>query len=324
MFDILSIIPSKKRRTPSGWTTFNCVCCVHLGHKPDRRSRAGIKYDGAHTWSYNCFNCNFRCGHTTGKTISQKTRQLLQWCGIDLEQIQRWNLQSLENRDILEILLANHQPTTVKFAQRPLPEGSERLDEKNALHRRWIIYLKKRGLTTDDGDFYVTPRAAGRNNNRIIIPYTQRGVIVGHTSRYCDDRLPKYINDGQPGYVFGVDMQQPDWSVAIVVEGIFDALSIRGLAVMHNTVSPEQQRTIAALGRQIIVVPDRDSAGYTLAQRALEFGWSVSYPQWDSSIKDVNDAVIRYGRVPTLLSILQSATTSRVKVELQRRKLGAK
>lgn len=322
MFDILSIIPSRKRRSTSGWTTFNCVCCAHLGHKPDRRGRAGIKFDGPHTWSYNCFNCNYKCGHTNGKSISQKTRQMLQWCGVDIEQIQRWNLQSLENRDILETLVSAPEYKAIRFERRTLPDGAERLDAKNSSHSKWLFYLRSRGLSTSDGEFYVTPHDVGRNADRIIIPYTYRGTLVGHTSRYCDNKTPKYINNQQSGYVFGIDMQQHDWNVAIVVEGIFDALSIRGLAVMHNTISPEQYNTLLHLQRQIIVVPDRDAAGYTLAQRALECGWSVSYPEWGVGIKDVNDAVVRYGRIPTLLSILQSATTSRIKIEMQRRKLG--
>ena len=38
-------------------------------------------------------------------------------------------------------------------------------------------------------------------------------------------------------------------------------------------------------------------------------------------IKDVNDAVVRYGKLPTLLSILQSATMSKIKIEIQRKKI---
>ena len=38
-------------------------------------------------------------------------------------------------------------------------------------------------------------------------------------------------------------------------------------------------------------------------------------------VKDVNDAVIRYGKVPTLLSILQCATNSKIKVEMRRKQI---
>jgi len=154
-----------------------------------------------------------------------------------------------------------------------------------------------------------------------VIPYTYKNKIVGHTSRFLDNKTPKYINEQQPGYVFGIDFQKPNWEVCILVEGIFDALSINGCALTHNTINDDQASILSDLNRKIIFVPDRDKTGLKSCNRALELGYSVSIPNWDSSVKDVNDAVIKYGKLPTLLSILQSATTSKVKVELNRRKI---
>ena len=42
---------------------------------------------------------------------------------------------------------------------------------------------------------------------------------------------------------------------------------------------------------------------------------------WSEDIKDANDAVIKYGRLNTLLSILDSATNSKIKVEVMRNKI---
>lgn len=324
MFDILSTIPAKKRHSSSGWVTFNCIACVHNGHNADKRNRAGVKFDSPQTWRYHCFNCGFTCGFTLGKPITTKTRQLLGYCGIDKEQIQRWNLESLAKRDLMEVLVSSPENKPIYFLPRELPQGAELLREDNPQHKVWVDYIHTRGLTANDYNFYVTPNEHGRNRNRVIIPYLYRGEIVGHTSRFCDNRTPKYLNVQQHGYVFGMDLQRPQWNVAIVVEGIFDALSINGLALMHNTISTQQHRLINTLNRRVIVVPDMDSAGDELCEAALQHGWSVSIPNWHSDIKDVNDAVIRYGRLQTLLSILQSATTSRIKVELFRRKLRAK
>jgi DNA primase len=108
-------------------------------------------------------------------------------------------------------------------------------------------------------------------------------------------------------------------SVGIVVEGIFDALSLNACALTHNTINPEQVELLAQLNRRIIFVPDRDKTGLETCDRALELGYSVSIPNWSAEVKDVNDAVCRYGRLPTLLSILQTATTSRIKVELRKK-----
>ena len=122
-------------------------------------------------------------------------------------------------------------------------------------------------------------------------------------------------------YVFNIDMQQPEWTVCIVTEGIFDALSIDGVALMHDDISNEQAQLLSTLNRNIIVVPDHDTTGLKLCDRALELGYQVSLPNWDIDIKDVNDAVVKYGKLPTLLSILNSATNSKIKIELQRKKI---
>jgi DNA primase len=125
----------------------------------------------------------------------------------------------------------------------------------------------------------------------------------------------------QPGYVFGWDLQQDDWQYAIVVEGIFDALSINGLAVMHNDINPSQVQLIKNLERSIIVVPDQDAAGLKLIDRAAELGWAVSIPDWPEDVKDVNDAVNKMGKIATLLTILQSKETSKIKIELRKKRL---
>lgn len=320
MFDILSIIPGKKKTTSSGWHSFNAICCGHLGHKPDRRMRGGIKFDGQTNWSMHCFNCGYKCNFVLGRSISYKTKQLLLWCGIDDTQIGKWSIESLQQKDLLDIVIQKKTKIKIKFKDHELPEG-EMLDGNNPLHKVYVDYVQSRGINHNEYPFLITPTAKGRYANRIIIPYTYKNKIVGHTSRFLDNKIPKYINEQQPGYVFNIDIQKPEWQVCILTEGIFDALSIDGIAIMHDDISNEQAQLIASLNKQIIVVPDRDKTGLKLCDRALELGYSVSLPNWETDIKDVNDAVVRYGKLATLLSILQSATMSKIKIEIQRKKI---
>jgi hypothetical protein len=322
MFDILTIIPGKKKLTSSGWTSFNGVCCHHRGHKPDKRNRAGIRFDGEN-WSYHCFNCNFKSGFQLGKSISQNTRQLLSWCGIEHSQITKWNIESLQQKDLLDFIKVRKEKKKVKFKELALPDA-ELLDPTNEKHIVFIDYLKKRSFNYDDYPFMVTPHENGRNSNRIIIPYTFEGKVVGHTSRYLDSRIPKYIKEQQAGYVFGYDFQKDDWEVCIVVEGIFDALSLNACALTHDTISDEQAELLRRLNRKVIVVPDFDKTGLTICDRALELGFHVSIPKWGPDVKDVNEAIVKYGRLPTLLSIIQSATNSKIKLEIMRNKKLAK
>ena len=134
-------------------------------------------------------------------------------------------------------------------------------------------------------------------------------------------RLPKYINEQQPGYVFGIDLQQDHWTQLIVVEGLFDAVSINGVAVLHNTVNDQQAQIIKQQHKQVTVVPDQDDAGLKLIDRAVELGWAVSIPDWPEHIKDVNDAVKHYGKLGTLITIMNSRETSKIKIELAKRRL---
>jgi hypothetical protein len=256
-----------------------------------------------------------------GRTISPKTRQFLEWSGIDTEQVQRWSLESLQHKDLLDFTVNRQKRDPIKFKSKDLPDG-EMLDIDNPDHFKYIEYIEKRNIRYDSYPFLITPNERGRNGNRIIVPYTYRNKIVGHTSRYLDNRTPKYINDQQTGYIFNMDIQKLEWQVCIVTEGIFDALSIDGVAMMHDDISNEQAQLLATLNKQIIVVPDRDKTGLKICDRALELGYSVSLPNWEPDIKDANDAVVRYGKLPTLLSILQSATMSKIKIEIQRKKIG--
>jgi hypothetical protein len=320
MFDILTVIPGKKKNTISGWISFNAPCCHYNGHKPDRRGRGGIKTDGTN-WSYHCFNCDFKCGFMLGKTLTGNTRKMLTWCGMDEQDINKWNLYSLQHKDLLDLTRVKKKKKKVTFDEVGLPDKMEPIDPSAISHMPYVEYLNKRGLSADEYPFMVTPSGEGRDVNRIIIPFTHENKIVGYTSRYTDNRIPKFITHQQPGFLFGYDLQKPDWEVCLVFEGIFDALSLGGCALTTNTISEAHADALRNLQRKIIIVPDHDKAGLSICDQALELGFHISIPDWGPGVKDANDAIIKYGRLPTLLSILQSATNSKIKVQMTRTKL---
>jgi hypothetical protein len=233
---------------------------------------------------------------------------------VPIEEIERINLESLKHRSI-EGLLGERQEIvnklqSIEFEDRDLPAETQELNEFAE------EYLRNRCVPLDYPFLYKTMPRRG-----IVIPFTHNNQVVGHTTRFMDDRTPKYIQDIQPGYVFGTDLQGANWQTAIVVEGVFDALSINGLAVLHAEINDAQVRLIRSLGRQIIVVPDQDEAGMKLVDRAVELGWAVSMPEWPEGVKDVNDAVIRLSKLGTLLTIMQAKETSRIKIELRKKQL---
>ena len=317
MLDILSYLPAKRKTTPSGWSSFNCPCCL------EKRSRGGLKIT-EQGWSYHCFNCSYTASFILGRSVSFKARRLLEKLGAPESEIEQLNLESLRHRSIHGILsertkVAN-ELMDIRFEEfDDMPPYSEPITPDMPYY--WD-YLKSRRAPADypfltavknDGVHWTRPH--------ITIPFTYDNKIVGWACRFLDNKQPRFISHAQPGYVFGTDWQQDSWQYAIVVEGLFDALSIDGLALMHNNISDPQARLIRNLGKDIVVVPDQDQAGLELIDRAIELGWSVSIPDWGPDVKDVNDAVVKYGKLATLLTILQARETSRIKIELRKKNL---
>jgi hypothetical protein len=322
MLDILNYLPSRRKKSVSGWISFDAPCCVHNGESADHRQRGGIKpsEDG---WSYNCFNCGYTASFRAGRALGVKARRLLTWFNVPQEEIERINLESLRHRSITGIL-EQRQHTWNRIAQ--LPQFEE-IDLPADIHKitpekfpdQWQ-YLCDRAVPQN----YPCMTFAGDRYFRrpcVIVPFTHYQQIVGHSMRFLDGRRPRYITEKQPDYVFGWDLQLPGWQHVLVMEGVFDALCIGGMAVLHADISDGQSRLIRSLSREITVVPDQDLAGMRLVDRALELGWAVSMPAWPPGVKDVNDAVKRYGRLGTLLTIMQARETSRIKIELRRKQL---
>jgi len=156
-----------------------------------------------------------------------------------------------------------------------------------------------------------------------LIPFYWRGDVVGFTGRMFEqlDKV-KYYTDVQPGYVFNMDAQ--DWTrkFVLVTEGPFDAISVSGVSILGSEINDTQRELIDGLGRQVIVVPDRDTSGQKLIDQATEFGWSVAFPEWDKAVGDVADAVLQYGRLFTIQSILKTTETSKLKIDLKRKIYG--
>jgi hypothetical protein len=326
MFDILQYLPAKRKQTASGWISFNAPCCTHNGESQDKRQRGGLKV-ADDSWSYHCFNCNFTASFLMGRNLSFKARRLLQWLNVPQDEIERVNLESLRHRSIEGIASERRQITqrlmNIQFEERDLPDFAEILTPNKSLwHKDLWSYIKKRCLPEDYPYMFQQHEHIARHG--IVVPFTHDNTVVGHTTRYIDGRTPKYIQEIQPGYVFGTDLQKDSWQYAIVVEGVFDALCINGLAVLHNEINEAQSRLIRSLEKEIVVVPDHDEAGLKLIDSALEYGYSVSVPDWPADVKDVNDAVCKYGKITTLLSIMENRVSGKIKITMSRKKLERK
>tara|TARA_B100000925_G_scaffold226549_1_gene175027 strand:+ start:2102 stop:3004 length:903 start_codon:yes stop_codon:yes gene_type:complete len=296
---------------------------VHNGTGADTRQRGGIINNESDGTSYHCFNCGYKASWKPGRRVTYKMKRLMQWLNIPDDTITKVSLAVLETENIRSTEIV----TLPKFTSKDLPEGAKPLREWAdycALESTGVDenlmkvfgYLKERQLYFDDYDFHWTPLNGYKD--RLIVPFYNNKKIVGYTARKVKDGNPKYISDQQPGYVFNIDAQK-DRVYTIVVEGPFDAIAVEGVALLGNEIKDQQSLMINSLNTKVIVVPDRDEAGQNILNQAIDLGWGVSMPPWDEDVKDVNEAVQRYGKLYTLHTIIGYAEFNELKI-----KLGAK
>lgn len=313
----------KTKQTTGGWISGNSVCCHHRGEGQDTRQRGGLMLTPSGGFSYHCFNCQFKAGWTPTHLISKNTRSLCKWLGLPEIDIQRLNLLALKLKD--DVPQQKKQTLSLTLEERSLPgdclpidawvrEGFEDPDLLSV-----VEYIVNRGMDWSWYPWHWSPEPGYRD--RVIIPFYQNGMVVGYTGRKIKEGRPKYLTDSQSGYVFNIDAQVPDRKYGIVVEGQFDAIAVDGMGIMTNEPNETQCARINSLGKEIIVVPDRDKAGAKLIQAAINNEWAISLPPWEDHIKDVADAVKEYGRLYTLCSILHYKETNKIKFELLKRKL---
>ena len=319
---LLALLPPKRKSSPSGWTSFNAVCCHHNGDSLDTRHRGGIRIekDG---FVYNCFNCGFKAGWTPGKLLSKNTKTLFKWLGLTEPEIGKLNLIALKAVDDQPVL---KKPVSFTLQERPLPDDCLPIDTWISLDCRdpellaVIEYVATtRKMSWDWYNWHWS--AANGYRDRVILPFYHDGKIVGYTGRKIKEGKPKYLTDAQPGYVFNLDAQAADRKYVIVVEGQFDAIAIDGCAIMHNDPNETQCMRLNSLGREVIIVPDKDRPGAKMVAAAVKNKWSASLPPWEEDVKDVADAVKRYGRLYVLTTILHYRVQGEINLHLLERKL---
>ena len=331
---VLQLLPVRRKSAQTGWLSFNAVCCTHNGETPDRKGRGGIKTnDGA--VSYHCFNCGYTASFVPGRHLSFKFRKLLAWLGADDLTVRHLVITAVRLKELVAPEKLEETPEEeIEFDQRELPDGSmsltswmTRVIEDNTCLippqlASGIEYVNTRSIDSNKYEFYFTDNKSYNLHRRIIIPYYYEGKLVGNSARALDDNVkPKYWSNHPPNYVFNLGKQDADWKFVIVVEGPFDAMSIDGVSIQGSEISDTQAELIDRLQREVIVVPDTDRAGRKLVDRAIELGWTVSYPLWHETCKDLNEAVVKYGKLFVLKSIIEARETSRLKIELKKKKL---
>ncbi len=328
---LIKWLPGRRKKGGSGWESMNCVMC-HVNGEPsqDTKRKAGVIFSGL-IFTYHCFRCGYKAHWKPGMLITNKLQTLLRMTGCPNDEIHQLNIQALKLSREEGLYELNDFLTDFKldFDEIELPKGAKSMMDWAMLRNppekfvEAFHYMVDRNLTVSRiwDNIYWSPEIKNQMSNRIIIPFTFCGKIVGYTARFIKKNVPgsvtKYHTQCPNGFLFNnKHIDNNDRQFIILVEGPIDALAIDGVAYMSNTVTPKQVSWLNTSNKDIILVPDKDSSGVEAVEVAIENNWHVSFPDWEG-VGDVDEAVNKYGTIWTVGNILNSRTNNKTQIKVR-------
>lgn len=328
---ILNNLPAKSKHT-SKCISLNCPCCIYMGEpRPDTRGRGGLFIEGD-SIGYNCFNCRFKCRQEKGQKLTFKMKKFMELLGVPSSDINRAQLESLKSSSVsysvlgLETKKAYTPKVDVDFKPVNIPTNTvlihdviSETDNTNLIDV--YNYAIDRGIDNYPFLMWCNDKAH-RLNRRLIVPYMFKGNVVGYTARLIDkcSKQERYYTQSPNSskYVFNMDSIYKDRKFLIVNESPLDSILYDGVATMNFEPTPNQIRLINEFKGKKIVVPDFGSGGMKMIETAINNGWSVYYPDWNTNF-DLGEATQVYGKLFILDRILKNAIDNPIKIKVKSR-----
>ena len=271
------------------------VCPFHTSNPPGKKNfEIDLDTNEKGENPFHCWGCDAR-----GKTIKSLFKKL--------------EVAPDKNNELKLILRPGTKKQQEVLEQIKLPEEYISLTDISHLSklfqleaRRAIQYLKKRHITKDDILKYnIGFCEEGKYSGRIIIPsYDAKGKLNYFVARsFKEDVFPKYKNPPISSKVIGLELFI-NWDAPIIlVEGIFDALTIKRNVIplfgkILNNALMEKLAESSVDKIYICLDPDAIKASIHYAERLMNMGKEVYLVEIDG--KDINE--IGYSR---FLSILE-------------------
>lgn len=320
-----------------GWYPVLCKVCNDHGRKGPRA--AFLLEDDA--VGYHCFNCDARASFHPHEhnTISKNFESILLDFSVPEDEINRVRFALLGNKqkaDEAQAKVVSREPKQLSlpthFYRAALLHSST---DGFLTHsqKQWItvatLYLEERGIDIDSYPFMLSTgvptdldqhpkdvhkmllKEAQKWTGRIIMPIYKDGKLIFYTGRdMTDNKVKKYESPSveKHNVIFGFDKLFEDTTKPLyIVEGIFDAMMIDGTAVLGNKLTDNQIYWFNRSNREKVYIPDRFGKGQLGAEQAIKEGWSVSFPEM-GGCKDINEAVLKYGKLYVLSTIGQTTT----------------
>lgn len=315
---IRQYVPLPARPSAKGWLGVNCKVCNDHGRKG---TRGGFHFrDGL---GYNCFNCGHAASYTNGQfnAPSEELHTVLQAFGIPEDIWNQLMMESLKNRNSGQLefnkKLVKQNTFEAKTIQIPkyLVPLSE-LDPDAPIRQLAELHLKEdRMIDPSSYPFMIGVKDAEdpysvKWARRLIIPIFDRGgrPIFYQGRDLTGKANSKYISCSaeRDNVLYGMDQVYAHSNAPLfVVEGFFDAFHLNGAATLGRQLTEGMAYHLNKSVRDKIIIPDRTGNGEDLALAGLKRGWKVSTPDF-GGCKDVTEAVVKYGKLYTMKTILDN------------------
>jgi len=296
------------RQNAAGWHAVRCAVCH------DHSERAAFKFDSIYAGA-SCFNCGikFRYEEGSGK-LSRDAKLILQAFGITTQELDKITSSAFFNKAPVEkdITVESLKPKLQLFTPViELPPKSHLLGSpfSEELQVPLIEYITGRALDPLElnAHFSLDKKFLGR----VILPCMRDGKVIYWQARtvISGDTRARYLSPpvNKDAVMWGYDnIWRRSDEPLFITEGIFDAASINGVALLGSTLNEAKLEVLNKCKRRKIVVVDRDSNGGALAVLALQNGWEITFPP--KGVEDVNGSVRKFGRLVTIWTLLKEAT----------------
>jgi hypothetical protein len=283
-------------------TGFHAVYCP-ICNKTERKT-GGFKFDDDKI-VYHCFrgSCDASTVYEFGKPISKKFRALMESIGVtipaQLLMVKSSFQKTLESLD--ERLYKKHYYKDVQKL-----ESFTKHEQASKMNREyWESYFSKR--CCDMNDVLLCDTGKYKGCSAIEMKFFDKTIGYQIITRH-GDYIKQFDGNTNLLYIPNGTIQ----NTVILVEGTMDAKCFpNAIATLQSKISPEQAYMLK--GKNVIMLPDMDGSNRFIEQ-FMDYGWSISIPDW--GVKDLNEAVIKYGVIVTAELIMEGICKNKTKAEM--------
>lgn len=298
--------------------------CEHCGDGSRTKGPRGGWLFTADTAFYKCFNqgCEGSYVEDRDHPLSHSMSDVMESFGVPLKEYKMFQLRHL--KDGKKTSDSGNKPRLSPILKLDVPSHFYLLseaDDDDAIAAKAKRFLTKRKIDWTTYPYYLSTGKAKKSEgveevenakrlkDRLIIPAFKGSDLIYWQARDLEGTSKKkYISASTPrsNVIYGMDkLYENVQSPLFVTEGFFDSVLVNGVAVMENSLTSQQVELLKRSPRRKVIIPDRKGDSKKLVDDAIAAGFGISVPNWGGE-KDVNDAVLRFGRLYVAQSIIDN------------------